>query len=543
MSSREVRALGSNQILLDSIRRSKKPIQAAITEREQINLEPADCETQATTQENQEMDDLRDRVQELEQQLQEAQQAIAAGDGQLREVSAECERASGQARVASDLARGLTALTGSGPASLSTFFQSFLEAQQKLLVAQTNALAIQSAPPLHLFTGEDVEKEENTFEKWLERFEERATLLAWEDNQKCYQLKSHLSKMALQVFQLLTPEQQHDYKLLVTAMKTRFKPVDIEELRGLEFHQLMQSDESVEKLGLQLMSLARKAFPSLGDRELDRLLKGRFFQALLPKWQRKLGAPKVSESFTELYERARTCERHEQQYRANSRKDHSKPRERRDDHPSSGDATLAPGSSDETPPQRRRRQSTIKCFSCGGPHFKRDCPHKEDKSEALGRSRGTSQHNAQEQSGMTPQSKTAAVGVAGGTQSVTSQQQDLLKSLSDQQLEGVLAARHCAKEQSLLDNDQVNVSTVLGDGVAPVIGPTLELDISIEGVEVAAMVDTGAQSSIISRSTLLKVGRHLRALGKPVPKLQPASGVSVPVVLFVQPDSRQDSIC
>ena len=43
--------------------------------------------------------------------------------------------------------------------------------------------------------------------------------------------------------------------------------MDIEELRGLEFHQLMQAEESDEKLGLQLMSLAKKAFTGLGDRE------------------------------------------------------------------------------------------------------------------------------------------------------------------------------------------------------------------------------------------------------------------------------------
>ena len=47
--------------------------------------------------------------------------------------------------------------------------------------------------------------------------------------------------------------------------------MDIEELRGLEFHQLMQTDKSVEKLGLQLMQLARKAFSSLSEKELDRL--------------------------------------------------------------------------------------------------------------------------------------------------------------------------------------------------------------------------------------------------------------------------------
>ena len=34
----------------------------------------------------------------------------------------------------------------------------------------------------------------------------------------------------------------------------------------------------------------------------------------MPKWQRKLGAPKPKESFEELYDRARTLERHDQQY-------------------------------------------------------------------------------------------------------------------------------------------------------------------------------------------------------------------------------------
>jgi hypothetical protein len=53
---------------------------------------------------------------------------------------------------------------------------------------------------------------------------------------------------------LLTPEQRGKYAEAVAALKSRFKPVDIEELRGMEFHQLMQGEESVEKLGLQLMS-------------------------------------------------------------------------------------------------------------------------------------------------------------------------------------------------------------------------------------------------------------------------------------------------
>lgn len=74
-----------------------------------------------------------------------------------------------------------------------------------------------------------------------------------------------------------------------------FKPVHIEELRGLEFLQLTQVSQSVEQLGIELEKLAIRVFPCLEGRDLDRLLKGCFFQAFLPKCQRKLGAPKAEE--------------------------------------------------------------------------------------------------------------------------------------------------------------------------------------------------------------------------------------------------------
>ena len=44
-----------------------------------------------------------------------------------------------------------------------------------------------------MFTGEDVEEEEKSFEQWFGRFEERAQLLNWSEEQKCYQLKLHLA--------------------------------------------------------------------------------------------------------------------------------------------------------------------------------------------------------------------------------------------------------------------------------------------------------------------------------------------------------------
>lgn len=56
-------------------------------------------------------------------------------------------------------------------------------------------------------------------------------------------------------------------------------------------------------------------------------------------------------------------------------------------------------------------------------------------------------------------------------------------------------------------NNTVNFAS---EGKAGVIGPLLEVEVKIEGVPVKALLDTGAQSTIISRSTLHAVAKHLQ---------------------------------
>ena len=52
------------------------------------------------------------------------------------------------------------------------------------------------------------------------------------------------------------------------------------------------------------------------------------------------------------------------------------------------------------------------------------------------------------------------------------------------------------------------------------VGPALFVDVSVDGVTVRAMVDTGAQSTIISRTVLHQIGQQRCREGKPVPILE-----------------------
>ena len=217
-----------------------------------------------------------------------------------------------------------------GPATGDGVIQSvarLLEAQTQVVA---KAMVAHSFQPLTKFNGEN---DEEPFERWLETFDDRAKVVGWTTEQKLYQLKSHLHGTALQSFRLFDSADKSEYSRAVAAMKKRFALVDIEELRGTEFHSLNQDKQSVEQLGIDLQKLAHKAFPTLSGNDFDRLLKGRFYSALLPKWQKKLGAPKPSEKFSDLYERAHTVAKHDEQFKRSeaSRSDRSEsgPRIRR----------------------------------------------------------------------------------------------------------------------------------------------------------------------------------------------------------------------
>ena len=148
--------------------------------------------------------------------------------------------------------------------------------------AQVQAMAAQSVLPLRKFGGENINTDEGSVDRWIEQFEEeRARVAGWSDPQKLFKLKAYLEKMAEHTVRMLPTEEKTSYDKVVLALKKRFSSIDIEELRGLEFHQLMQAKQSVEELGVELQKLGRKAFPTSEAKEFDRIIKGRsyFFQS------------------------------------------------------------------------------------------------------------------------------------------------------------------------------------------------------------------------------------------------------------------------
>ena len=191
-----------------------------------------------------------------------------------------------------------------------------------LLKVQTDAMAkaaaVQNLPPLPCFTGEGDDLVEDGYDKWVEKFRERARFANWSLDDQLSQLKLHLDKTARDVLHMLPSTKCSDVESAIRALGTRFKPRDIEELRGLEFHHKTQGDESIDQLGISIQQLGRKAFPSIVGKDFDHLLKGHFYQALLVKWQRKLGAPKPDESFHDLLARAHMLEEHEKQFQASA---------------------------------------------------------------------------------------------------------------------------------------------------------------------------------------------------------------------------------
>ena len=102
-----------------------------------------------------------------------------------------------------------------------------LQAQTEVMAAQAKAVAVQHLPPLPAYTGEGSQDEEDSFDRWIERFLERAKIAGWAAEQQLYQLKFHLEKSASEVFRMLPETERNTFETVIESLWKRFKPVDM----------------------------------------------------------------------------------------------------------------------------------------------------------------------------------------------------------------------------------------------------------------------------------------------------------------------------
>ena len=145
---------------------------------------------------------------------------------------------------------------GESPSLMQSIAQ-LIKTQNQMVEAHTRAMSAQSLPPLKHYSGEGVQSLEDGFDRFIEQFEEGARIVGWSEEHRKYHLRMLLDKAAFQTYRLLPDSVKASYSETVEALRKRFKPVDIEELRGIEFHQMVQGSQSVEELGLELQHVAK----------------------------------------------------------------------------------------------------------------------------------------------------------------------------------------------------------------------------------------------------------------------------------------------
>ena len=90
-----------------------------------------------------------------------------------------------------------------------------------MMAAQVQAIAAQTVFSLS-FSGEDLNSEEGSFERWVEGFEERAKAMRWNEEQRLFQVKAHLEKTVKHTVRMLPEKDKASYNAIVAALKKRF---------------------------------------------------------------------------------------------------------------------------------------------------------------------------------------------------------------------------------------------------------------------------------------------------------------------------------
>ena len=360
---------------------------------------------------------------------------------------------------------------------------------------------VQQLPPLSKFNGDTIEGEEQSFTDWIEQLELIAEAYRWNDQAKLVNLVTRLRGQAYSFYRSCTQDQRASYSALVAALKERFTPVRIQSVQSSRFHERKQlPTEGVDSYAQDLRKLYNKAYSGAhSSREAEAMgrsvLAYQFVADLLPHLKSKLVGS--DGGFEELLTKARF---EEATYR-----DVVVPGSRQTPIHAGGGRFRQTAGRDaprELPQQRQvhtntRPSEVRKCYHCGGTnHLLRDCLLKGRSAlrEAGGNSRTTNSALARtvttSRGSDVPSKDVHMVTATEDNKSQESTREEKPQDCLSDAVDQVVATLHGVEPQ------QVMPSVVLG--------PTPTSEVSLEGVPVKALLDTGSPISIISLEFFLK---------------------------------------
>ena len=354
-------------------------------------------------------------------------------------------------------------------------------------------------PQIPNFHGGD-QRDGETFDDWLDHFEAVASIARWDPSFMLVHLAAALRGNAKSFYRSYTPTQKSSYPQLVSALKKRFTSVKLTALQTQMFHSRKQGTaESVDDFAQELRKLHSKAYSATvgGNSEAEKVgqivLVNQFVSGLRSELQAKVVG--VEGGIKEIVTKARFEEAKLKELSSHNGGQQQKrtfpPRVGHTNRPSQVTTppvtSVQPRSTDggEQSKDRRGRRS-VTCYQCGMEgHMRSNCPYPRQPREGT-ESRGRPQVKSMSHE----ESATPSTG-----------KQKEIQELREKLRQAELA-------EAIESSRELNLVVPIEAG--PRLGPTVYAPITVDGVTMDALVDTGSPATTVSLEFALKVLRQNR---------------------------------
>ena len=340
-------------------------------------------------------------------------------------------------------------------------------------------------PPITRYSGEE-QPDGETFQDWFEQFESVAQLGGWNSHAKLVNLSTRLRGSAYSFYRSCTTEQRNDYNLLVEQLTKRFTPVQIQPIQSQLFHDRQQKPkETVDEYAEALKKLFVKAYSNLarGGQEAEvmgqSVLANQFVAGLRPELKAKVVGSESNMEQLLMKARFEEAKRKElamvasnnSQRRSGGQRDVAIPQ-------------LQMTSTSTTPPSENlgKKSGRVKrsCFNCGlTTHLIKDCPYPKQP----GKDKETRKSD----------SAVAVVTPELETKMILERIAMLQKQLKEKQ---VTVAMEKASVNGVSFSDEMTPTK---------LGPAVYSEVTVNGVNVTALIDTGSPVSIMSLKKAVQI--------------------------------------